>query len=284
MNLSRSIRRSTAEKTFAWLIAGFVLTFTLIPSLPAWAAPTQQAQSDLDALSAKSGQDFEVAFLSEMIQHHQSALDMAKLVPDQAAHQELKDAAQKITTDQTKEIGDMTGWLQQWYGVAPTAGMMHDMPGMSMSDMTALQSLKGDAFDKQFLNMMRMHHQGAVAMAQLVPSRATHTEVKTLAQNIITSQSAEIKQFESWLMTWYNVTPSSNMPGAMAGGAMADGSVSTDPMSNSGATATPAVTASDMPATGRGDDAQVFVLMMATIVAIAGLTGGLWLRKRGYLS
>ena len=59
----------------------------------------------------------EAVFLSMMIPHHQGALDMAALVPDRAAHQELKDLAQAIIQSQSGEIATMTAWLSSWYGL-----------------------------------------------------------------------------------------------------------------------------------------------------------------------
>jgi uncharacterized protein (DUF305 family) len=267
---------------FVRVTVGLLLGLSLLPALSAWADPYAQTQSDLDELAGKSGKDFEVAFLSEMIQHHQSAIEMSNLAPDRAAHQELKDAAQKIIADQRREISEMTDWLQQWYGVAPTADMMHDMPGMGMSDMMALESLKGDEFDKSFLKMMRMHHMGAVDMAKLVPTRATHDELKTLSQNIITSQSAEIQQFEGWLKTWYNETSEGSMPaGSMSGEQMVGTSTPTGNMSG-GATAGGTDTNSGtMPAAGVGAGGLMWlVLALAAILAISILAGGIWLRKR----
>jgi uncharacterized protein (DUF305 family) len=59
----------------------------------------------------------EVVFMSMMIPHHQGAIDMAMLVPDRAAHQELKDLAAGIITSQSAEIAQMNGWLATWYGL-----------------------------------------------------------------------------------------------------------------------------------------------------------------------
>ncbi len=59
----------------------------------------------------------DVVFLSMMIPHHQSAIDMAKLVPDRASHQELKDLATGIISSQSAEIDKMNGWLQSWYSL-----------------------------------------------------------------------------------------------------------------------------------------------------------------------
>jgi uncharacterized protein (DUF305 family) len=59
----------------------------------------------------------EAVFLSMMIPHHQGAIDMAMLVPDRAAHQELKDLAGQIVASQSAEIERMNGWLAAWYGL-----------------------------------------------------------------------------------------------------------------------------------------------------------------------
>lgn len=57
--------------------------------------------------------------------------------------------------------------------------------------------------EKQFLYNMKAHHEAAVAMAQqvlLVPS--IHPEVKTLAKNIIDTQSTEIKALRDYIAAW----------------------------------------------------------------------------------
>ncbi len=229
-----------------------------------WAGPAAQAQSDMSHLEMLSGKDFELDFLSMMIQHHQGAIDMAKLVPDRTNHQELKDVAQGIIGDQTHEIREMTGWLQQWYSTAPKQGMMHEMPGMGMADMKNLETLTGDAFDKAFLTMMRMHHMSAVEMAKLVPARATHNELKTLGQNIITSQTAEIQEFESWAKTWYGLE--------LTGSSMTGGSLPSDTMG--GATA-------GIPRTGSGGNTVLLLPLLALLaLGITTAAGGVWLRKR----
>jgi hypothetical protein len=45
----------------------------------------------------------EVVFLSQMIPHHQGAIDMANLMPDRAAHQELKELGKRIVQSQVDE-------------------------------------------------------------------------------------------------------------------------------------------------------------------------------------
>lgn len=68
------------------------------------------------SLRGKSGDEFDRVFLSEMIVHHQGAVEMAQLALTNAKHQEIKDLAGAIITAQNKEIGDMLGWSKSWYG------------------------------------------------------------------------------------------------------------------------------------------------------------------------
>jgi uncharacterized protein (DUF305 family) len=49
------------------------------------------------------------------------------------------------------------------------------------------------------------HHQGANDMANLVPTRAAHQQLRDLATGIIQSQSAEINQMNNWLAAWFNL-------------------------------------------------------------------------------
>lgn len=243
--MARNRWYTTATRTLVAAAMGALLLAVAPSSL--WAMPANQSTSDMDRLRGLSGQEFEIAFMNMMIQHHSMALDMAKLVPDRAVNQELKDVAQQMIADQTREINEMTSWLQQWYGVAPQQGMMGSMEGMSMSDMMMLETLTGAEFEKQFMTMMRMHHMSAIEMAQLVPGRATHQELTTLAQNIIRTQTAEIQEFESWLMAWYNVD--------VAGGAMSGG-------------------APGMPRTGSGQEVLGLLLLAMGSVALGTLLVG----------
>lgn len=88
-----------------------------------------------------------------------------------------------------------------------------DHSSMTMTDMNKqLEKLSGDEFDKTFIEMMTAHHEGAVAMAELIPSRAKHDEIKTLGQAIITAQTKEIAEMKQWQMDWDYTSSNSTMP------------------------------------------------------------------------
>jgi hypothetical protein len=74
---------------------------------------------------------------------------------------------------------------------------------MTMDEMTkGLDGLSGDAFDKAFVEMMIVHHQGAVDMAKLIPENAKHAELKKLGTDIIQAQTKEIEMMKGWLKSW----------------------------------------------------------------------------------
>jgi uncharacterized protein (DUF305 family) len=70
--------------------------------------------SMMAALEGKTGDEFDKAFLNQMIMHHQGAVDMAKAAENQAGHQEIKDLSTNIIIAQEKEIGEMQMWQGDW--------------------------------------------------------------------------------------------------------------------------------------------------------------------------
>ena len=70
------------------------------------------------SLDGKTGDAFDQAFLSEMILHHEGAVEMAQQALQHARHQEIKDLAEAIISAQNQEIAEMKTWQEQWYGVA----------------------------------------------------------------------------------------------------------------------------------------------------------------------
>lgn len=76
------------------------------------------AMGDMMAgLSGKTGDEFDKAFLAEMIVHHEGAVDMAKAAQASAKHEELKQMAEAIISAQTTEIEQMKEWQKTWYGI-----------------------------------------------------------------------------------------------------------------------------------------------------------------------
>jgi uncharacterized protein (DUF305 family) len=176
--------------------------------------PYLSAQRAPSPRGTQMGMQHDRHFIEQMIPHHQSAVEMADLALSRAKHPELKQLATNIKTAQTQEIKAMQGWYKQWYGVAvPTVskggmGMMGMGRGMPMhsgmmgmqTDLTALKNASD--FDRVFMAQMIPHHQMAVMMSSTILN-STHPELRSLAQSIIKSQTAEIQQMQQWSQDWY---------------------------------------------------------------------------------
>ena len=79
-------------------------------------------------LKNKTGDDFDKAFIEQMIIHHQGAIVMARLAQNDAKHDEVKNLANDILSAQSKEIDMMQIWQGDW-GYKSVPGS-HDMQMM----------------------------------------------------------------------------------------------------------------------------------------------------------
>lgn len=70
---------------------------------------------------------------------------------------------------------------------------------MSEADMDRLMKSSGTAFDRMWMEMMILHHEGAVEMARSELATGKDAAVKRLAQAIIDSQTTEIATMNSLL-------------------------------------------------------------------------------------
>jgi len=81
-----------------------------------------------EKLKDLTGDDFDKAFISSMIEHHQSAINMAYPGETNAQHQEVKTLTKAIVDAQSKEIAQMKQWQTDWeYSTSDNSmsGMSH---------------------------------------------------------------------------------------------------------------------------------------------------------------
>ena len=153
-------------------------------------------------------------FIEQMIPHHEDAIAMANLALTNAKKSEIKKLAQNIVDSQSKEIDEMKGWYKDWYGseVPQDEQVMggHGMGGNTgmhmgmMGNETDITRLEQSAdFDRAFIEEMIPHHQMAVMMANMLKNGTNRSEMKQLADDIITAQTDEIDQMRSWYGEWY---------------------------------------------------------------------------------
>ena len=78
-------------------------------------------------------------------------------------------------------------------GMGDMEGMDHGSGGMA----SGMLMKNGKYADERFIDAMVPHHDGAIDMARVALKSAEHPEIEQLAENIITTQRAEIKDLKS---------------------------------------------------------------------------------------
>src|SRR5262245_11034682 len=170
------------------------------------AGTTGQQHSDQPAITGQpAGYNADdVAFATNMIPHHRQAVDLAALAPDRSSNPRLVALASQISAAQQPEIDVMKVFLVQW-NENPDTNSGHVGHGSTMvgmvdpATMTKLQSLDGAEFDTLWLQSMISHHQGAIEMAKAEIANGDNMDAKSLADNIVTTQQAEIGQMKQLL-------------------------------------------------------------------------------------
>jgi uncharacterized protein (DUF305 family) len=159
----------------------------------------------------------DAGFARDMGTHHLQGVEMANMVAERSEDPEVRQIAFDISATQTNQAGRMQGWLALW-GVpqsggdrmawmAGDGGHGHDMaadgglmPGMATEDELAnLRSLRGTAFDVEFLRLMIRHHQGGFEMAGYGADHAELPAVRSLASAISGAQTAETRTMAAML-------------------------------------------------------------------------------------
>jgi uncharacterized protein (DUF305 family) len=168
---------------------------------------TDQQRSDQPVITGQpAGHNAaDVAFVTNMIPHHQQAVDLSALVPDRSTNPQLIALAKQISAAQQPEINVMKVLLVQWTDgadnpMSPDPGHGAAMPGMvDDATMTTLKSGNGTDFDRLWLESMISHHQGAIEMAKAEIANGENADAKALANNIVATQEAEIAAMKQML-------------------------------------------------------------------------------------
>ena len=165
----------------------------------------------------------DVGFCQDMAQHHLQGIQMANIARDRSTDPEVRQLAFDIASTQLEQVGRMKGWLMMWNeheqnvsgvymawmndsgvhghgATTPEAGKPL-MPGMAVTDeLTKLRTMPaGRDFDVYFLQLMLRHHTGGAPMAEYAATRASQPFVRTLADNMLKSQSAETDLMKDYL-------------------------------------------------------------------------------------
>jgi uncharacterized protein (DUF305 family) len=83
--------------------------------------PMQMSSEEMEVMGMEdpaelaNQQPFDLAFINAMIPHHESAIEMAQVALAESDNPAIRNLAERIVDDQTREIEQMRGWLEEWY-------------------------------------------------------------------------------------------------------------------------------------------------------------------------
>jgi uncharacterized protein (DUF305 family) len=171
-------------------------------------ATTPASRPD-DATTEKraiAGNGIDRAFVTEMVPHHRSAVEMAELAKRHGNRTEVKQLADAIIATQDAEIRRMQRLDRRF----ADAGVSRRSLGLSMHDMGMHTDpsllTRTQPFDRAFLDVMITHHEGAIRMAQVQLARGRNRTVKRMARAIVHAQTTEINQMHEWRIQWFGVS------------------------------------------------------------------------------
>lgn len=176
------------------------------PGAPGQASRTLTAE-EATKLAASTYTAEDVAFMQNMIVHHQQAVDMAALVKDRTNTKEVVEIAGRIESSQADEITFMKAWLAERGEPLENAMMKdhahHTMMGMASPDqMAALAAVSGVEFDRQFLTLMIAHHEGAIDMVEDLfdaDGSAADPVLYRFASDVDSEQTGEVERMDKLL-------------------------------------------------------------------------------------
>jgi uncharacterized protein (DUF305 family) len=213
----RTARTLTPTRRSARILG--TLTLGLALTLTACGNEDEPSGDTSAQVSGTDHNDADVAFATDMIQHHAQALSMVDLTVDRDLDPEVQQLADDIREAQGPEIETMSDWLQDWDEEIPETmrdhsnaghdmegmgdsmeGMESGMPGMmTAEDFEELENASDADFQTMWLEMMIEHHEGAVEMARQQQEDGQYEPAVDLAGDVIDTQTAEIEDMEALL-------------------------------------------------------------------------------------
>ncbi|MGC4939940.1 DUF305 domain-containing protein [Kribbella sp. DT2] len=147
----------------------------------------------------------DVIFASQLILHHQQAVQMAGMSEYFAKTAAVKRLGTSLKGVNAVEVRQMSALLVAWGEPIPSPShsdhsVSDAVPGMmTEEELSDLGDADGELFDRMWTQMMIRHHRGAVAMAKIQQAAGKNPAMVGLAKKILTRQNAEIATMQRWL-------------------------------------------------------------------------------------
>lgn len=143
-------------------------------------------------------------FITQMIPHHQAAIEMSQNILRYTTDLPLQDIADQIISEQTKSIADMKSIICRCSLCTNSGQALCNYQKRMNQIIQTMFSSMGNAcstnhINADFLREMIPHHKGAVEMSETTLHYAICPDLKPILEAIITSQRRGICQMQQLL-------------------------------------------------------------------------------------
>jgi len=151
---------------------------------------------------APAGKSADFIFTTEMIPHHQGAIQMANYEIAHGKDFKMIQLAKSILAEQTTESQQMNLWIGDPSfntGTLPK-GFQQEMDQtmeIMMKELPADQTLKNT--DQSFAAVMIPHHQAAINMAKVILKYTADQRTASFAKQLISLEQMEIEQMSNFI-------------------------------------------------------------------------------------
>ena len=150
----------------------------------------------------------DTGFLLDMIAHHEQAVELSNIALSRPIPDGVRSFALEVLSDQRYEIGIMESTLRGWgEPIADDDGVVmgwmdHEVPDAEMPGLATPEQVDAlseaatpEEVASQWLQLMTVHHEGGVHMADAGASRVADPFVRDLAKRIARNQRIEINEY-----------------------------------------------------------------------------------------
>jgi uncharacterized protein (DUF305 family) len=141
-------------------------------------------------------QEADQTFIRHMTTHHAQGIELARIGIERANNSHLRALAKLMAASQSGENRIFEHWWRSWFDtVMPgcTAEERAGMPGyLPPARMQQVKAASSDQFDALFIEMMSLHHKGAVKMADQMWQSQGDVRLRLMAHAIRHEQQGEI--------------------------------------------------------------------------------------------
>lgn len=159
--------------------------------------PFAQSEMDMDRkMMAAVGVNVGDTWTAKMIEHHQGAVDMSRIVLAQNPSPEAAKLAQQTIDRQSNEIEELRAMRQQG---SPNPQSAEPYRSSMMGMHQTMMSAKGEDASETYLRKMLEHHKGALEMSDLALANGVAGKLRATVQKTRSDQQKEIAMIEGVL-------------------------------------------------------------------------------------